>query len=316
MNSTVEILLSTYNGAKYLHEQLDSIIQQDYPHWKLLIRDDSSIDNTLEIVNEYIKKYPDKIVLVKDEDGNLGHSLSFTKLLKLSEADFVMYCDQDDYWYQAKISTMLSFMLAEETLNPGYPLLVFSDLHVADSGLNVVSSSFLKKVNYKNSKGQQVFFLRNYVPGCNLMFNRSLIKKTLKTDNIVEQHDHWLLIVCSIAGKLVCIDKPLMKYRIHNNNTIGYFPPATSFSDEFSVFLKNIFKYGLSNRKYRESVHSNNSLQIHNICSALSLFISNEAEYFININQSNYFERKSSNLTRPFILETNLLKQLTYIICF
>jgi len=97
MDSKVEILLSTYNGAKYLREQFESIIQQDYPHWKLIVRDDGSSDGTLTIINEYIAKYPDKITLVKDDAGNLGHSNSFSKLLRLSTADFVMYCDQDDY---------------------------------------------------------------------------------------------------------------------------------------------------------------------------------------------------------------------------
>ncbi len=316
MDSTVEILLSTFNGAKYLREQLDSIIQQDYQYWKLIVRDDGSTDSTLEILNEYIKKYPDKISLIKDIEGNLGHSNSFSKLLSSSTADFVMYCDQDDLWYPSKVSTMLSKMLAEGKHNPSLPLVVFSDIHVADSELNIISDSFLDKVHYRNDRGQQVFFLRNYVPGCNIMFNRSLIKQALKTNNIVKQHDHWLLMVCSIAGKIVCINTPLMKYRIHDNNTIGYFQPSYSFADDLILFFKTIFKYGFRNKKYRESLHINNIQQVENICARISSSKSKEAEYLLNIYESNFFSRKARNITKPYILETSSLRQLTYIICF
>ena len=89
MNSPVEILLSTYNGEKYLAAQLDSIIQQNYPHWKLLVRDDGSSDKTVLILDSYIQKYPDKITLLNDNDGNIGYSNSFSKLLRQSSADYV-----------------------------------------------------------------------------------------------------------------------------------------------------------------------------------------------------------------------------------
>lgn len=144
MNSQVEILLSTYNGEKYLETQLDSILMQDYTNWKLLVRDDASTDTTLLILNTYIQKHPDKIQLLNDNEGNMGYSNSFSKLLRQSSADYVMYCDQDDYWHPDKISSMLSVMLQEEARLPAMAHIVFSDLELTDSELNVVSPSFLK----------------------------------------------------------------------------------------------------------------------------------------------------------------------------
>ncbi|HTA26937.1 MAG TPA: glycosyltransferase family 2 protein [Bacteroidia bacterium] len=316
MNHQVEILLSTYNGEKYLGVQLDSIIQQDYTHWKLIIRDDGSKDATLSIIEEYAKKYPDKISLLKDTDGNLGFCDSFCKLLKQSAADYVMYCDQDDYWMPSKISTLLSVMMEEETLLPARAHIVFSDLQVADAELNLVSPSFFKMTNYLPNKGMQIFFLKNYVPGCNMLFNRKLIEQAMQTDNIINLHDHWLLIVCSAVGKLSFIDKPLMKYRMHDTNAIGFFQPKVPFLKQVSLFFKENLKYGLFNKKYRNLLYIKNIQQMENICERLATEVSKETIVFSKIDKSNYFVRKLRSFGKPYILENTMFKQLTYIICF
>jgi glycosyltransferase involved in cell wall biosynthesis len=316
MNAPVEILLSTYNGEKYLDVQLDSILQQDYLHWKLVIRDDGSKDSTLRIIDEYARKYPDKISLYADTEGNLGFSSSFSILLKQSTADYVMYCDQDDYWLPSKISTMLSIMLEEETLLPSSAHIVFSDLQISDAALNVVSPSFFRRTNYSPDKGMQIFFLKNYVPGCNILFNRKLIEQAMQTDNIINLHDHWLLMVCSAVGKLSFIDKPLMKYRVHDNNAIGFFSPRVSLPGQVSLFFKENLKYGLSNKKYRNLLYAKNIQQMQNIRGRLAADVSKEAVAFAQINDSNYFVRKVRNISKPYILESSLLRQLTYIICF
>jgi len=316
MNSPVEILLSTYNGEKYLSTQLDSILQQDYTNWKLVIRDDGSKDATLSILTEYRNKYPDKILLLLDTEGNLGFSCSFMKLLKQSTADYVMYCDQDDYWLPSKISTMLSVMLEEETMLPSKAHIVFSDLQVCDAGLNVTSSSFLKMMGYSPSRGMRIFFLKNYVPGCNLMLNRKLIQEAMKTDNIINLHDHWLMMVCSAVGKLTFIDNPLMKYRVHDTNAIGFFKPDIPFTNQLILFFKDCLKYGFSNKRYRNLLYSENIQQMKNICEKLGANVSKEAIAFSKIEKSNYFVRKWKNFSKPYILQNSLLKQLTYIICF
>jgi len=319
MDSTVEILLSTFNGEKHLSAQLDSVLNQDYPYWKMTVRDDGSTDETIAILNNYIQKYPDKIILLADDKGNIGYSNSFSELLKKSSAEYTMYCDQDDYWHPTKISAMLSVMLEEEVKLPAAAHIVFSDLHVTDSELKVVSQSFLNKMGYSPQKGMQVFFLKNYVPGCNLMFNRVLVQQVLQTDNIINLHDHWLLIVCLALGekgRITYIDKPLMKYRLHDNNAIGFIEPDTSSLHKMVLFFKDCLKYGLSNKKYRNLLYSKNIQQVQNVCERLQEGVSKDAIRFSTIDGSNYFARKMRNVIRPYILERSLWKQLTYIICF
>ncbi len=316
MSSPVEILLSTYNGEKYLTIQLESILKQDYSNWKLIIRDDGSKDGTLSIIREYAEKHPGKILLIKDEEGNMGYSASFSKLLRHSSADYIMYCDQDDYWYPEKISTMMAAMIVEEITLPVKAHLLFSDVQMVDSEMKVTEQSFLRRTNYSAKKGMQIFFLKNYVPGCNMLFNRRLIEQALHTENSIKLHDHWLLLVCSSVGKISCINKPLMQYRMHDNNAIGFTEANTSLWQKVSLFFKNNLKYGFSNKKYREVLYSANIRQMQNICECLAADVSKDAITFSKIDQSNYFRRKIRNITRPYICENSLLKQLTYINCF
>ena len=316
MVETVEILLSTYNGAQYLPEQLDSILEQDYKHWKLLIRDDGSNDDTVKMIEEYCQKYPEQITLLKDGEGNIGISASFRKLLNQSAANYVMFADQDDYWYPDKISTLLSVMLEKEVELPSTAHVVFSDLELADAGLNILSSSFLQKTGYSSSRGNQIFFLKNYVPGCNMMFNRNLIQQALKTENIIGLHDYWLMLIACCVGCITFVPKSLAKYRLHNNNAIGFMKSNITTMQKLSLFVKDNLKYAFSNSSYRILLYSKNIEQVQNICSHLSPLVTKEALSFASIDRSNYFSRKIKNITRPYLSEPSLLKRLTYIICF
>jgi len=99
----IDILLSTYNGEQYLRNQIESIINQTYKNWRLLIRDDGSQDKTIEILEYYLRKHKDKIVLIEDGQKHLGASKSFFRLLGYSDAKYIMFCDQDDVWLPYKI---------------------------------------------------------------------------------------------------------------------------------------------------------------------------------------------------------------------
>jgi glycosyltransferase involved in cell wall biosynthesis len=316
MNHPVEILLSTFNGEKHLQEQLDSLIAQDYTEWKLLVRDDGSTDSTVHIIEEYKKRYHDKIRLLTDGKGNLGFSQSFMELLKASTGKYVMYCDQDDSWNPHKISRLLSAVSEQETITPDKAQLVFADLQMADREMKVTIGSFLKNIGYTQNCGAQVFFLRNYVPGCNMIFNRKLIEQAKQTDNIIGLHDHWLTMVCAAVGKLTCINQPLMKYRLHDNNAIGFFEYGNSGFKDFLLCIKECAKYGFNNKKYRDRIYSAQQNQVKNICNSLGGIVSKEAIRFANIDESGYVARKWRNIVTPFKLEGSILKQLTYIICF
>ena len=101
--------MATYNGEKYLREQIDSILKQTFKDWKLIMRDDGSKDRTIEILNEYEKK-DKRIKVLQDNKGNLGVAKNFEELLKNSSGEYVMFSDQDDYWMENKIEKYIKVL--------------------------------------------------------------------------------------------------------------------------------------------------------------------------------------------------------------
>jgi hypothetical protein len=158
--------------------------------------------------------------------------------------------------------------------------------------------------------------LKSYNPGCNLLFNRALINYSENIDNIVNLHDYWLMMICSAVGKITCINKPLMKYRMHDKNAIGIMKKDYTFAGRFLLFVKDILKFGFANKKYRSLMYWHNIGQMKNICEQLPENVSKEALEFSMIDKSNYFLRKIKAITKPYTLENSFLEQLTYIICF
>ena len=145
----VDILLSTYNGERYLKQQIDSIIGQSFSDWRLIVRDDDSKDRTRELLEEYSFAYPQKIKIITDSYGNIGVIKSFEELLKNSNSDYIMFCDQDDVWLPEKIRMSLQTLKDKEHENLNIPILLFSDLTVVDESLNVINNSFWSYSNIK-----------------------------------------------------------------------------------------------------------------------------------------------------------------------
>ena len=136
MEYRVEILMATYNGEKYLSEQIGSIISQSYENWRLLIRDDNSKDNTVSIIEKY-EKEDNRIRLLRDRKGNLGFIKNFEELLKSSHKEFIMFSDQDDYWEKDKIKNYIEILKKNENLIQK-PLLIHSNSFVCDKNLKIM----------------------------------------------------------------------------------------------------------------------------------------------------------------------------------
>ena len=123
----IDILLATYNGSKYLHEQLDSILNQSYGNINVIIRDDGSSDNTVMIIKEYEQK-DSRVRLLNDNLGNLGFVRNFEELMKNSTSEYLMFSDQDDIWYNNKVETSYTRIKAiEETNGKSCPILVHTN---------------------------------------------------------------------------------------------------------------------------------------------------------------------------------------------
>lgn len=219
----IDILMATYNGAKYVTKQIDSILNQTYTDWKLYIRDDGSNDGTKEILQDYENKYPNKIVVIRDNKKGLGAKGNFVELMKYSKSKYCMFSDQDDVWLNSKIEDSINKMLEIENIEgSNFPILVHTDLKVVDDKLEIINESFWNYQNLdKNKTDLRNLLVQNNITGCTMLMNRGLMNlcKNIPEDCIM--HDWWIGLVASAFGKMCIVDKPTMLYRQHGNNEVG-----------------------------------------------------------------------------------------------
>lgn len=220
----VAILMCTYNGEKYIKEQIDSILNQTYQNFVLYIRDDNSTDNTKEIISYYVKKYNGKIIEVVD--NKIAHSASknFMFLLeyvyKLDIFDIFVFSDQDDYWEKDKIKVTVDEY--NKIKSKDIPILIHTDLTVVDSKLNTINPSFMKYSNLSAKRNKFInYLIQNNVTGCTMLINRSLVDLIKFDIEYIRMHDWYFALIASAFGKVIFIDKPMVKYRQHNNNVLG-----------------------------------------------------------------------------------------------
>ena len=230
----ISVAMCIYNGEKYLKAQLDSLSSQTYKNFKLIARDDGSSDKTLEILKSY-----DIELLPSNE--NLGVKGSFETLLKYafenSDADYFMFCDQDDVWNQDKVKLTLQKMYEMEKLYKNTPILVHTDLEVVDENLHTINPSFMKLQNLNEKKNKlNNLLIQNTITGCTVMINRDLAKLCLPMSSNAIVHDWWVGLVASYFGKIGYVDDSTIKYRQHTSNTIG----AKGF--DIGFVLKSISK--------------------------------------------------------------------------
>ena len=214
----IDILLATYNGSKYLHEQLDSILSQSYGNINVIIRDDGSSDNTVMIINEYEEK-DNRVKLLNDNLGNLGFVRNFEELMKNSTSEYLMFSDQDDIWYNNKVETSYTRIKAiEEKNGKSCPILVHTNSKIMNYETRTKSlfiSDCAKNSSFENS------FFNFFVQGSTMLINGSLKREALPFSKEVYLHDRYLHLIAEFIGIRSYIDVPTMDYRQHSNNEIG-----------------------------------------------------------------------------------------------
>lgn len=226
MNKVIYILLATYNGEKYIREQLESLLEQTYQNWILWIHDDGSKDSTLNIIKEYEEKLPNKIKLLNDGLKCSGAKQNFTHLLSSIDDNFnyIMFCDQDDVWLENKIEITLNKMIEVENRNQNKPIIIHTDLKVVDEGLNTIADSYFiyQKIKPQWSKDFNISLVQNSVTGCTMMINKKAKEISLPIGNNAIMHDWWILLkVLQNNGVVEYIDKPTILYRQHSSNDTG-----------------------------------------------------------------------------------------------
>lgn len=224
MSPTISIILAVYNGGQYLSAQIESIFAQSYKNWQLIIRDDGSCDNTLDVVNEWAQRYPEKIRLITGGDWNIGVSQNFLSLLSYVDTDYVMFCDQDDVWLPDKIIiTLEQAKETEKRYGVNMPVLIHTDLKVADKNLNVIACSFWKYQNLNPEKGRSLnrLLVQNVITGCTVMINKALREKIKLLPEQTIMYDWWIALIAAAFGKIDYVPTTTMLYRQHDKNDIG-----------------------------------------------------------------------------------------------
>jgi glycosyltransferase involved in cell wall biosynthesis len=218
----IAILLSTYNSDRYLTEQIDSVISQTKKEWVLYIRDDGSTDGTLALIEKFCSAN-DNIVFLKDTDKNLGASNSFIKLLSSVEAPYFMFCDHDDVWLPQKIEKTFRKMFEEELNYPQAPILIFTDLIVADKNLNIINQSLWKyqKSRPVDALDTYALSISNPVTGCTVMINNKAKEVSLPMPADSLMHDLWIALNVSHYGHINFVEEPTLLYRQHSENVVG-----------------------------------------------------------------------------------------------
>ena len=221
----VEILLASYNGEAYICEQIDSILHQTDECWHLTVSDDGSSDRTPEILDEYVDRYPDKITRVYS-GRRFGNARDhFFWLIDQCNADYMMTCDQDDYWHHEKVQKQLGKLVnMENEFGSGMPLLVFSDQTPTDVHRTPIALSLMRYQNqFFDYFDYRSILMQNVVTGGAMAFNRALAELAMRCVDPQQtiMHDWWMAAVAARFGKIVYIDEPLSDYRQHGTNSVG-----------------------------------------------------------------------------------------------
>lgn len=220
MEEKIDILIATYNGEKFIREQLDSIINQTYNNLRIVISDDCSNDSTKEILEEYKNK--DNRIEVYLQERNLGVVKNIEFLLNKVKSNYYMLSDQDDYWLPQKVEKSIEKLKEEEAD------LVFGDLEVVDEKLDTIYESFndymlLSRKIKKYINTGKMNYLYNCITGCTILAKKETIKYIVPIPDYSKRliHDHWIGIMTELNGKLAYMPEKYIKYRQHGNNQIG-----------------------------------------------------------------------------------------------
>jgi glycosyltransferase involved in cell wall biosynthesis len=231
--------MATYNGGKFLAEQLDSLLAQRHSAIRILISDDASTDNSTEVIQAYAAR--DTRVCLVNTMRQGGVVANFSKVLSASDAGYMMFCDQDDVWLEDKVGTMLTALLAQESeLGTATPLLGFSDLTVVKSDLQIDRASFYSSngLNAGHNTDPRYLAWSSTVYGCTTVFNRALADLGKPMPAGIPMHDQWLALLASSAGRVFYVPRQTIFYRQHDMNVVG--ARRKSLFQRFASLGKNL----------------------------------------------------------------------------
>lgn len=241
MKPRVAILLATYNGAAYLPELLAGLRRQTWSDYRLIVRDDGSVDATRMIIAEAAED-DDRFQVLDDAAERFGPAQNFGRLLQTAYdggADYALFADQDDVWFDDKTARLLQAAVAAgRDSGPDCPVLVHSDLIVVDERLRLRHPSLKRFAGQRSdaSDPRRSLLAANHVTGCATLVNRALMRIALPFPRQIVMHDWWVAQCAATAGTIRYLPEPTMQYRLHSGNTLG----LPSLSEKLNVLRREV----------------------------------------------------------------------------
>ena len=233
----VEIALATYNGARFLAEQLASIAAQRWPALSIVAADDGSTDATPAILSAFAAR-PLRIVA---KSGGRGVRDNFAVALAATRAPYVFLSDQDDWWETDKVPAMMARILElERRHGRDHPILTTCDLAIVDVDLQATGDTwFAATSKAADAHDLADLVLTGHVPGCAMAMNRALLDRALPIPAPAYIHDWWLAQTAAIHGTIAHVDRPLVHYRQHGTNTLGASTAMSSPMTKLAALLRS-----------------------------------------------------------------------------
>ena len=227
----VSVVMCTYNGSRFVAEQIDSICSQTYEQLEIIIVDDASSDNTFDIVKQHFDK--DARIRAYRNDKNLGFNLNFNKACKLATGDFIAIADQDDIWEKMKIEKLVA------KINESPDILLTHCISARFEEFGKFHMKSHKLVNYHAGNDVRNFFLANYISGHNQLLRKELLEKSMPFPGNV-YYDWWLAAVASVNGKIEPVPEILVWHRMHDSNATGAAKPKLYLYKQVMVILPQL----------------------------------------------------------------------------
>lgn len=301
------IMLSTYNGVKYIDEQMESLLAQLEVDVQINIRDDGSSDGTVQKLNEYAKSHPDQIRVIKGE--NLGVVGSFFELMCQTEPvyDYYAFCDQDDVWKPDKFRRAVAKLQLRQT---NIPLMYCSSTQMVDqdlNDLNVWPTLPPKPLSMYNA------MVENCCVGCTMVLNPitfELVRRSIPIDlKSIIMHDRWIYLYVSAFGEVIFDEEPMILYRQHQGNVLG------GSSEDWLMKWKSRLKRFLSEGSFRLSRQASFFLETYR--DQLSAQQQRDIQHFLNQLDSSWIKRIRYASQMPFYRQAsldNLVLKLIYFL--
>lgn len=303
VQTKISIALATYNGSKYLHEQIDSILNQSIFDFELIICDDNSSDGTVEILNEYKQK--DSRIKVFQNGKNLGFKKNFEKAISLCTGEFIAFCDQDDIWTPNHLEILINKIGVHDCIGANAEFIDY-----AGNSLGITMKKFTPIHNIPKSL-KEVFdheVYGNIIQGSASLIRKSLFEKCPVIPNDAEYHDYWFAMNACLNKGCIYVDDVILKYRRHQNNVTSY--SKFNIFTAISILKKQIQEKQIIYQKQSNFLelikreHNCNEEQLETINKAIIYYKSNprlpSSIYFFVRNYNNITLSRRRNM--PFFL--------------